>query len=128
MSAPDLGPLRDPLCNLPAYCRQAVEAERQRTYAAGVAAETGRQSDVIRHLNARCDHLGMALRDAKAAGVAAAEALTAALDGSYRLPPPDTHTYDENEKRDVWSYSPALVLQIVQMEREAMVPGAERSS
>ena len=54
--------------------------------------------------------------------------LTAALDGSYRLPPPDTHTYDENEKRDVWSYSPALVLQIVQMEREAMVPGAERSS
>jgi len=71
MSAPDLGPLRDPLCHLPAYCRQAVEAERQRTYAAGVAAETGRQSEVIRHLNARCDHLGMALRDSKVAGVAA---------------------------------------------------------
>jgi hypothetical protein len=44
--------------------------------------------------------------------------LTAALDGSECLPPPDTHTYDEDEKRDVWSYSPALVLQIVQMERE----------
>ena len=44
--------------------------------------------------------------------------LTAALDGSECLPPPDTHTYDEDEKRSVWSYSPALVLQILQMERE----------
>jgi hypothetical protein len=44
--------------------------------------------------------------------------LTAALDGGESLPPPDTHTYDEDEKRDVWSYSPALVMQIVQMKRE----------
>ena len=34
------------------------------------------------------------------------------------LPEPDTHCFDDDTGRDVWSYSPALVLQIVQMARE----------
>jgi len=28
---------------------------------------------------------------------------------SRELPPPDTHCFDEDTKRDVWSYSPELV-------------------
>jgi len=32
-----------------------------------------------------------------------------AMSTSRELPPPDTHCFDEDTKRDVWSYSPELV-------------------
>jgi len=36
-----------------------------------------------------------------------------------KLPEPDTHCFDEDEQKDVWSYSKELVQQIVKDEREA---------
>ena len=36
-----------------------------------------------------------------------------------KLPEPDTHCFDNDEREDVWSYSRELVQQIVKDEREA---------
>ena len=35
-----------------------------------------------------------------------------------KLPDPDTHCWDDDSSKDVWSYSPELVRQIIKADRE----------
>lgn len=51
---------------------------------------------------------------------------TASADGLPKLPQPDTHCYDEDEKRDVWSYSAGLLIDYAAQVRADVLEEAAR--